>query len=129
MVNRDWPSHAESDQIHGCLFLIRQDQFCSQPTTHYASGYAAPVLMTSNPLIVLSTAMASSDTPKITLLWLEKSRAQRILWLLEELGVPYIRKNPTVYIVRCSSRSHRSAVDNPLLYSSCSCALQLCSST
>ncbi|KAJ7807806.1 hypothetical protein B0H14DRAFT_3763612 [Mycena olivaceomarginata] len=33
--------------------------------------------------------MASSDTPKITLLWLEKSRAQRILWLLEELGVPY----------------------------------------
>ncbi|KAJ7807865.1 glutathione S-transferase-like protein [Mycena olivaceomarginata] len=33
--------------------------------------------------------MASSDTPKITLHWLEKSRAQRILWLLEELGVPY----------------------------------------
>ncbi|KAJ7350663.1 glutathione S-transferase, partial [Mycena albidolilacea] len=33
--------------------------------------------------------MPSSDTPKITLHWLEKSRAQRILWLLEELGVPY----------------------------------------
>ncbi|KAJ7655697.1 hypothetical protein DFH06DRAFT_1200748 [Mycena polygramma] len=29
------------------------------------------------------------DTPKITLHWLEKSRSQRILWLLEELGVPY----------------------------------------
>jgi glutathione S-transferase len=58
-------------------------------TTHYASRYAAPILMTSNPLIVLSTAMSSSDAPKITLHWLEKSRAQRILWLLEELGVPY----------------------------------------
>ncbi|KAJ7350717.1 thioredoxin-like protein, partial [Mycena albidolilacea] len=33
--------------------------------------------------------MVSSDTPKVTLLWLEKSRGQRILWLLEELGVPY----------------------------------------
>lgn len=30
-----------------------------------------------------------SDAPKITLHWLEKSRSQRILWLLEELGVPY----------------------------------------
>jgi len=33
--------------------------------------------------------MSSSDTPKITLHWLEKSRAQRILWLLEEINVPY----------------------------------------
>ncbi|KAJ6589990.1 glutathione S-transferase-like protein [Mycena vulgaris] len=32
---------------------------------------------------------SASDTPKITLHWLEKSRSQRILWLLEELGVPY----------------------------------------
>ncbi|KAJ7125228.1 hypothetical protein C8R44DRAFT_831032 [Mycena epipterygia] len=30
-----------------------------------------------------------ADTPTITLHWLEKSRSQRILWLLEELGVPY----------------------------------------
>jgi hypothetical protein len=38
MVNRDWPLHAGSDQIDGCLFLIRQEQFCSErqpspPTT------------------------------------------------------------------------------------------------
>ncbi|KAJ7099489.1 glutathione S-transferase [Mycena belliarum] len=32
---------------------------------------------------------SESETPKITLHWLEKSRSQRILWLLEELGVPY----------------------------------------
>lgn len=32
---------------------------------------------------------SESDTPKITLHWLEKSRAQRILWLLEEINVPY----------------------------------------
>ncbi|KAJ6589980.1 glutathione S-transferase-like protein [Mycena vulgaris] len=30
-----------------------------------------------------------ADTPKITIHWLEKSRSQRIVWLLEELGVPY----------------------------------------
>ncbi|KAJ7104564.1 glutathione S-transferase-like protein [Mycena crocata] len=30
-----------------------------------------------------------SDTPQITLHWLEKSRSQRILWLLEETNVPY----------------------------------------
>jgi glutathione S-transferase len=33
--------------------------------------------------------MSSSDTPTITLHWLEKSRAQCILWLLEEINVPY----------------------------------------
>ncbi|KAJ7807873.1 hypothetical protein B0H14DRAFT_2871993 [Mycena olivaceomarginata] len=33
--------------------------------------------------------MATTDTPKIMLHWLEKSRSQRILWLLEELGVSY----------------------------------------
>ena len=34
--------------------------------------------------------MASSDSvPKITLHWLEVSRAHRILWLLEELQIPY----------------------------------------
>ncbi|KAF2222512.1 glutathione S-transferas-like protein [Elsinoe ampelina] len=31
----------------------------------------------------------ASDQPKIVLHWLEKSRAQRILWLLEECRVPY----------------------------------------
>ncbi|KAJ6521334.1 hypothetical protein B0H19DRAFT_1244618 [Mycena capillaripes] len=37
-----------------------------------------------------SPVMSSeSETPKITLHWLEKSRSQRILWLLEELKVPY----------------------------------------
>ncbi|KAK5091426.1 bifunctional glutathione transferase/peroxidase [Lithohypha guttulata] len=34
--------------------------------------------------------MATEDTiPKITLHWLEVSRAHRILWLLEELEIPY----------------------------------------
>ncbi|KAJ7935240.1 glutathione S-transferase-like protein [Mycena leptocephala] len=32
---------------------------------------------------------SESETPKITLHWLERSRSQRILWLLEELNVPY----------------------------------------
>ncbi|KAJ7655364.1 hypothetical protein B0H17DRAFT_1214080 [Mycena rosella] len=33
--------------------------------------------------------MASSENPKITLHWLNRSRSPRILWLLEEFGVPY----------------------------------------
>ncbi|EPE36757.1 Thioredoxin-like protein [Glarea lozoyensis ATCC 20868] len=33
--------------------------------------------------------MASAEQPKVKLYWLEKSRSQRILWLLEELNVPY----------------------------------------
>ncbi|KAI0841691.1 glutathione S-transferase [Hypoxylon sp. FL0890] len=33
--------------------------------------------------------MASEEQPKIKLYWLEQSRAQNILWLLEELKVPY----------------------------------------
>ncbi|KAL3479727.1 glutathione S-transferase [Aspergillus californicus] len=33
--------------------------------------------------------MASTKDVKVTLYWLEKSRSQRILWLLEELNVPY----------------------------------------
>lgn len=33
--------------------------------------------------------MASEEQPKIKLYWLEQSRAQNILWLLEELNVPY----------------------------------------
>jgi glutathione S-transferase len=32
---------------------------------------------------------SESETPKITLHWLERWRSQRILWLLEELNVPY----------------------------------------
>lgn len=32
--------------------------------------------------------MATAD-PKITLYWMNQSRSQRVLWLLEELGVPY----------------------------------------
>ncbi|KAG8528934.1 uncharacterized protein KY384_006623 [Bacidia gigantensis] len=32
---------------------------------------------------------AAADEVKITLYWLEKSRAHRILWLLEELSIPY----------------------------------------
>ncbi|KAI9797353.1 MAG: hypothetical protein M1833_005533 [Piccolia ochrophora] len=37
----------------------------------------------------MSESPASSSETKIKLYWLEKSRAQRILWLLEELKVPY----------------------------------------
>ncbi|MCJ1428064.1 hypothetical protein MMC29_005971 [Sticta canariensis] len=33
--------------------------------------------------------MANNQKPKITLYWLEKSRAQRVLWLLEELKIEY----------------------------------------
>ncbi|KAK7057670.1 glutathione S-transferase [Favolaschia claudopus] len=35
------------------------------------------------------SSLDRSDLPTITLHWLEKSRAQRILWLLEELNLPY----------------------------------------
>ncbi|KAJ6589988.1 glutathione S-transferase-like protein [Mycena vulgaris] len=38
---------------------------------------------------VPQVASSESDSPRIILHWLEKSRSQRILWLLEELGVPY----------------------------------------
>ncbi|GAA5998230.1 bifunctional glutathione transferase/peroxidase [Rhodotorula paludigena] len=31
----------------------------------------------------------SSSSPKIVIHWLEHSRAQRVVWLLEELGLPY----------------------------------------
>ncbi|KAJ7125237.1 glutathione S-transferase-like protein [Mycena epipterygia] len=39
----------------------------------------------------IATPQATSESPelKITLHWLEQSRSQRILWLLEELNVPY----------------------------------------
>ncbi|SPO04511.1 related to glutathione S-transferase [Cephalotrichum gorgonifer] len=33
--------------------------------------------------------MATTQTPHIVVHWLDKSRAQRILWLLEELDLPY----------------------------------------
>ncbi|KAF5023352.1 hypothetical protein F66182_4590 [Fusarium sp. NRRL 66182] len=33
--------------------------------------------------------MASNEQPSIKLFWLDKSRSQRILWLLEELKLPY----------------------------------------
>ncbi|KAI0481058.1 glutathione S-transferase [Xylariaceae sp. FL0804] len=33
--------------------------------------------------------MAASEQPKVKLYWLEQSRAQNILWLLEELKIPY----------------------------------------
>ncbi|KAG6023248.1 hypothetical protein E4U35_007140 [Claviceps purpurea] len=33
--------------------------------------------------------MSSEELPKITLYWLNHSRSQRIVWLLEELQVPY----------------------------------------
>ncbi|KAF4984564.1 hypothetical protein FZEAL_298 [Fusarium zealandicum] len=33
--------------------------------------------------------MASDELPKVKLYWLDQSRSQRILWLLEELKLPY----------------------------------------
>lgn len=36
-----------------------------------------------------ATPAAAADQPKITLFWLNQSRSQRILWLLEELKLPY----------------------------------------
>ncbi|TAQ87119.1 hypothetical protein B7494_g4586 [Chlorociboria aeruginascens] len=34
-------------------------------------------------------ATSTADQPKIKLYWLDQSRSQRILWLLEELSLPY----------------------------------------
>jgi len=36
-----------------------------------------------------AAAAAQSQKPKLTLHWLDKSRAHRILWLLEELNLDY----------------------------------------
>ncbi|KAJ7115125.1 glutathione S-transferase [Mycena crocata] len=36
-----------------------------------------------------TNTLPMADNPKVTLHWLEKSRSQRILWLLEEAQVPY----------------------------------------
>ena len=44
---------------------------------------AAPAATTT------AAAPAPATTPKVTLHWLDKSRSHRILWLLEELNVPY----------------------------------------
>jgi len=35
------------------------------------------------------TTTLAAEQPKVKLYWLEQSRSQRILWLLEELKVPY----------------------------------------
>ncbi|ATZ54211.1 Bcgst12 [Botrytis cinerea B05.10] len=37
----------------------------------------------------MSSPASVSDQPKVKLYWLNQSRSQRILWLLEELKVPY----------------------------------------
>ncbi|TVY80983.1 Glutathione S-transferase [Lachnellula suecica] len=37
----------------------------------------------------MATPPPAAEQPKIKLYWLEQSRAQRILWLLEELKLPY----------------------------------------
>ncbi|KAJ7287065.1 glutathione S-transferase [Mycena rebaudengoi] len=64
-------------------------QFSSRPfiltkltdMSENASHEAIPATSTS--------PINSSEVPKITLHWLERSRSQRILWLLEEARVPY----------------------------------------
>jgi hypothetical protein len=38
---------------------------------------------------VMADSSSSSAAPEITLYWLNQSRSQRILWLLEELQLPY----------------------------------------
>ncbi|ESZ90523.1 glutathione S-transferase [Sclerotinia borealis F-4128] len=37
----------------------------------------------------MASITPSSDQPKIKLYWLNQSRSQRVLWLLEELHIPY----------------------------------------
>ncbi|ELR10039.1 hypothetical protein GMDG_04444 [Pseudogymnoascus destructans 20631-21] len=46
-------------------------------------------LLTMAETTALASAVQTSDTPQITLYWLEQSRSQRILWLLIELSLPY----------------------------------------
>ncbi|KAH9222885.1 glutathione S-transferase-like protein [Leptodontidium sp. 2 PMI_412] len=49
-----------------------------------------------------STAPTTLEKPKVVLYWLEKSRSQRILWLLEELKVDYelkiFHRNPKTHL-------------------------------
>ncbi|KAJ7287077.1 glutathione S-transferase [Mycena rebaudengoi] len=56
---------------------------------------ASIIVPTADPV---APTPASTGAPTITLHWLEKSRSQRILWLLEELKVPYeiktYKRNP-----------------------------------
>ncbi|WQF86354.1 Putative glutathione S-transferase, Thioredoxin-like superfamily, glutathione transferase family [Colletotrichum destructivum] len=61
---------------------------------HSRSRFAHPSRVTAVPLRSLATtrsppAMASEDLPKVKLYWLNDSRAQNTLWLLEELRIPY----------------------------------------
>jgi len=37
----------------------------------------------------MASTTSATDLPKVKLYWLEQSRSQRILWLLEELKLPY----------------------------------------
>jgi glutathione S-transferase len=52
---------------------------------HSKIGYA----YTGQFLPYIHFAMASNELPNVKLFWLEKSRSQRILWLLQELKLPY----------------------------------------
>ncbi|OBR10795.1 Glutathione S-transferase [Colletotrichum higginsianum IMI 349063] len=61
---------------------------------HSRSRFAHPSRVTAVPTRSLATtrsppAMASEDLPKVKLYWLNDSRSQNTLWLLEELRIPY----------------------------------------
>ncbi|KZL65792.1 glutathione S-transferase [Colletotrichum tofieldiae] len=61
---------------------------------HTRSRFARPLYATAITPRSLSTtrsppAMATEDLPKVKLYWLNDSRAQNTLWLLEELRIPY----------------------------------------
>ncbi|GAA5936091.1 bifunctional glutathione transferase/peroxidase [Sporobolomyces koalae] len=49
--------------------------------------------------------MSTASQPQITVHWLDQSRAQRVLWLLEELELPYERRYPVHLDIEVASRT------------------------
>ncbi|KAJ7656313.1 glutathione S-transferase-like protein [Mycena polygramma] len=60
-----------------------------------------------------------SETPKITLHWLEKSRSQRIVWLLEELNIPYeieiYKRDPKTHLATAELKEAHHLGKSPVL--------------
>src|SRR5712691_7116614 len=66
-----------------------RDTILNAPPTAFASQARCPLSKTSD---TPRTTITPEETPMLTLHHLNDSRSQRILWLLEELAVPYEMK-------------------------------------
>ena len=60
-----------------------------EATATESAAPSGPATTTTAPEASPEVSTTRSSTPKITLYWLNNSRAHRIAWLLEELELPY----------------------------------------